>query len=93
MFLILKRDWEAIDASAPREKSEALIPAGRHEVERIQNPYGHLDAPWLVLKGTKIGATESSWRQWKNGELVDNPGNPNHGKPIDWKEYEVIIEE
>lgn len=92
MFAILKRDWEMIEASVDGKPVKAIIPAGRHELERIPNPCGYPDAPWLVLKGTKIGATEMSWRQWKNGE-IDNPGHPNHGKPVDWDDFEIAIEE
>lgn len=77
MNLVLKTGWDAIDGSSPN-KSKVIITAGRHEVERIQNPFGHEDAPWLVLKGTKIGATEGFWRQWKGSE---------------WNEYEVVIED
>ncbi len=90
MFLVLKRDWEALDGSEKDKK--ATIPAGRHEVERIPNPHGH-DGFWLALKGTQIGASEGSWRQWKNGELANNPDHPNFEKPIDWGEFEVVIEE
>lgn len=91
MFLVLKRDWEALNATG-QKLVKAIIPAGRHEVERIPNPFGHNNS-WLVLKGTLIGASEGSWREWKNGELADNPHHPNFGKPIDWKEFEVVIEE
>ncbi len=65
MQMILKRYWHALDASDvsdPERLVNATIPAGTHDIERIPNPYGH-DAPWLVLKGTKIGASEGSWRQ------------------------------
>jgi len=92
MTLILKRDWEAINASrgeSPRTK----IPAGRHEVERIPNPFGHGGA-WLVLKGTLIGASEGSWRQWRPGQTPDVPEtDPDHTRIIDWGDYEVVIEE
>ncbi len=95
MFMTLKRTWEALDGSKA-SKGEArviIIPAGRHEIERVPNPYGH-PAPWLVLKGTLIGAAEGSWRQWKNGGFtVSNPDHPDFGKPIDWDEWEVVIEE
>lgn len=78
MFLVLKRTWEAIDASKETgEERKTPIPPGRHEVERIDNPLGH-NAPWLVLKGTLIGAAEGFWRDW-NG--------PN------WDEFEVVVEE
>lgn len=85
--MILKRKWAAVDGTTA---SETFIPAGTHEIERIPNPLGY-KGYWLVLKGTKIGGSEGSWRQWENGQLVDNPGHPNHGKPIDWGDFEVQI--
>lgn len=77
MLLILKRDWAVNDASKGEER-KTTIPSGQHEVERIDNPLGYPDAPWLVLKGTLIGATEGFWRQW------DGPK---------WGEFEVTIED
>lgn len=74
MFIVLKKDWEVPDGSTTNQK--AIIPAGRHEIERIPNPRGY-DAPWLVLKGTKIGQAEGAWRLWEE----DND---------DWQ---VVIEE
>ena len=94
MLLVLKREWEACNADEGPKGTKTTIPPGRHEVERIPNPLGYPDAPWLVLVGTKIGATEGSWRQWKNGDGVNkNPDSPDYGKPIDWGDFEVIIEE
>lgn len=87
MRLLLKRDWEAINGETG---NLTIIPAGEHLVERIPNPCG-FDAPWLVLTGTKIGATENSWRQWKNGMLSTNQDHPNFGRPIKWGEYEIVI--
>ncbi len=69
MLLILRRPWEAIDASDPENPQDTIIPAGVHEVERIDNPFGR-PAPWIVLEGTKIGATRGSWTQWE-----DSPGD------------------
>lgn len=64
MDLILPKDWEAIDGSDPKRGLQAAtIPAGRHKVEQIPNPFGHDEAPWLVLEGTMIGAAEAYWRQ------------------------------
>ena len=96
MYLVLKRDWEALDASKPEVGDrQAVIPRGRHEIERVPNPYaakGFL-APWLVLKGTLIGGTEGFWRQWENETLVSDPRHPDFGKPIVRGEYEVLIED
>jgi hypothetical protein len=59
-----------MDATANPETGEigrqlTTIEAGRHEVEKIPSPHGH-NCDWLVLKGTKIGASVGSWRQWSN---------------------------
>ena len=91
MIAILKKTWELIDgASNGRAKVQAG--PGEVELERIPNPYGH-QADWLVLKGTRIGMAEGAWRQWQNGNIVDNPDHPDHGKPTDWGEWEIIIKE
>jgi hypothetical protein len=76
MVLVLKCDWEANDGTAKGKK--AIVHAGRHEVERVPNPFGHKEAPWLVLKGTLIGATEAFWRDW---------GSP------DWGDNQIIVED
>lgn len=86
-----KREWEALNG-ATTPISPATISVGRHEIERVPNPAGH-PANWLVLKGTLIGAAEDSWRQWENGRLADDPNHPNYGKPVDWGQFEIVIEE
>ena len=91
MKMILKKDWNALDGSQS-EFVKITIPAGTHEIERIPNPHGY-PGSWLVLKGTKIGASENSWRQWMNGVVADNPEHPEFGKPIDWGDWEVKIED
>ena len=75
MFIVLKRDWEVHDGS--QKEKGGTITAGRHEIERIDNPLGY-DAPWLVLKGTKLGQAEGAWRQWSGPE---------------WEDWEVVIED
>ncbi|MCX6713088.1 MAG: hypothetical protein NTY66_02690 [Candidatus Vogelbacteria bacterium] len=85
--MTLKRDWPALEFLGGDKAKDVVIPAGRHEVERITNPLGYLDAPWLVLKGTMIGASEGSWRQWKNGVLNRDD------QSIDWGKWEVVIED
>lgn len=92
MFMTLKRDWEAISVSN-NSLIHVVIPAGRHEIERVPHPFGRKNVFWLVLKGTLTGAAEGSWRQWRNGSITDNPDHPNFGKPINWGDYEVVIEE
>jgi hypothetical protein len=76
IFMTLRREWDAKHADTGES---VKIPAGRHEVERI--PYPRYHCHWLVLKGTRIGASEGSWRQWTE---VD-------GWPDD--EFRIVIEE
>lgn len=68
MFIILKRDWHVQDASSPA--GTGLIPAGKHEVERIVIP-ARGNVPWLVLRGTRIGAAEAYWLDQKDVEIID----------------------
>ena len=82
MFATLGREWELLDG---KTKHFAKVAPGRYELEKIPNPFGH-EASWLVLKGTMVGMTEEAWKQWRNGEGI-------HGKPVDWGEFEIIIEE
>ena len=89
MKATLKRVWELVDASSPNSSKVERGP-GDFELERIPNPLGH-NGNWLVIKGTMVGMAEGAWRQWKNGELVDNPHHLNNGKPIDWGDFEIII--
>ena len=84
IFMILKREWLMCDGISA--SNHVTVPAGRHEMERIANPFGH-PAPWLVMKGTQIGATEGSLRSWANGILNAE------GEPIDWGEWEIVLEE
>ena len=77
MYLILARNWEVIDAKDPKRLKRIIIPAGRHETERIKSPLG-LSSTWIVLKGKKIGAPAGFWRQWSSHR---------------WKDYQVIIRE
>lgn len=36
---------------------------GCHEIERVPNPFVHGGEPWLVLRGSRIGAAECYLRQ------------------------------
>lgn len=91
MRLVLKRDWEVLDGS---EKGKAVvISQGCHEIERIPCPNGH-PCFWLVLKGTLIGASEGSWREWESGDFTERPDHPSYGEIVaDHGEWEVVIEE
>lgn len=62
MILVTRRRWHVSNGV---DHATATIPPGRHEVERIPNPYGHA-SPWIVLKGTTIGACEGFWRDWNH---------------------------
>jgi len=92
IHLVLKREWTLTDLNNDQAAATKIGP-GRFEVERIPNPFGHQNADWLVLKGTKIGCAETYWRDWSPGQTLDNPGHANHDKVIDWKDFEVVIEE
>ena len=42
MFIILKKEWDVRDGSDPAQAHiMAKILAGRHEFERVQNPFNH----------------------------------------------------
>jgi hypothetical protein len=64
MQLIVKREWRACNAS---NLTDSTISIGTHDVERIKNPFSY-PGYWIVLKGTLIGASEKSWRQWEDTE-------------------------
>lgn len=69
IFLETKKIWGFLDGS---EKGKVVqMPPGRYEVERIPNPFGHENVDWLVLAGTRLGATELFWRGWENPEDPD----------------------
>ncbi len=63
MFITLRMKWIVIDGSTSNMRSVAL-PPGQYAIERIDNPYGFTNSPWLVLRGTKVGANEEYWRGW-----------------------------
>jgi hypothetical protein len=42
---------------------EVEVRAGSHEIERVDSPFIRGGEPWLVLKGSRIGAAESYLRQ------------------------------
>ena len=91
MTIVLKTEWPFIDGTTDGHTKVKVGPGG-FEVERISNPYGH-NAAWLVLKGTKTGMAEGAMREWQNGKTVNNPNHPDHGKPVDWGDMEIIIKE
>lgn len=79
MFITLFRPFPGHDGSKGKDDPafKVDIPAGRYEVERVPCPLGH-NCNWLVLLGTKTGATEGSFRQWVG---------------IRWGQFRVEIEE
>lgn len=92
MFATTKTQRKLCDGSKPGTAYFNLQP-GRHELERVPNPKIKNGALWLVLKGTKIGMAEKAWRQWTNGVIIDDLSHPNFGKPADWGDFEIIIED
>jgi hypothetical protein len=47
------------DATHELYPQETLVSRGEHAVERIENPFLPAGEPWIVLKGSRIGAAES----------------------------------
>lgn len=86
MTATTKRPWELLDHTKSMNNMRVTMPAGTHQLERIPNPKGY-PGNWLVIKGTTIGMSEGAWRDWKNGDLNSK------GKPIDWGEFEIAIQE
>lgn len=88
----LKRDWEVHDASNPPKAPTKILAPGTYELERIPNPLGY-QGNWLVLVGTKTGMAENAWRQWINGTIMNDPRHSDFGKPIDWGDAAIVLEE
>lgn len=65
MFLTLRIPWRLIDGSSLEPRIH-VVDAGRYEVERIPNPFGFTNHPWIVLKGTSIGGPEAFWADWRD---------------------------
>ena len=66
MTLVLEEKFEVNDGSNLGRKQ--FIPPGKHEIEKIANPFGY-KFPWLVLTGTKIGAA-AAFFQSKQGVKI-----------------------
>ncbi len=72
-LVVIRQAYKLIDATNTDDRKYHELQPGEYQVERAANPFGHTDAPWIVLKGTKIGAAEGSIRQWCSGENDPNP--------------------
>ena len=59
IFLTVFRVRRVIDKKLAKK---VAIQPGRHEMERIPDPDGLADHPWLVLQGTMTGQSEAFWR-------------------------------
>ena len=60
-----RSDWvEVLEKTSGRQlyPQEVPIAPGAHEAERIENPFVPGGEPWLVLKGSRIGASESYFK-------------------------------
>ena len=73
MFIVLKCAHVVYDGGD--STARPTIPAGRHEIERVNNPLHKGGDKWLVLKGTLVGKTEGAWRHrgglmWDDDEVV-----------------------
>lgn len=62
IVLTLHIPWKMVDAGSTMLDS-VTIPSGRYAAERINNPLHASGTPWLVIKGTKIGANECFFRR------------------------------
>jgi hypothetical protein len=78
------------DATKPRDEQATTLAAGSYEVERIDNPLGFAQAPWIVLKGTKTGCTEASLRNWKNVVRAERASGRSQ-KHFDLRKYKVVL--
>lgn len=67
MRLTLRSPWQFIDASTG-EPAVRRIEPGEYNVDRVQNPFGFTDHPWIVIRGTTIGGPEKLWRDWTNSK-------------------------
>lgn len=88
IFITLSADIEVCNGEGQLEK--ATIPIGKHEMERIPNPLGYPN-PWLVLKGTKIGQAETTWRK-RRPEPNEEQSRPQR-EEVDQDGISVTIEE
>jgi hypothetical protein len=64
--LMLKFDWRVARVPGKDRQQYPLsvrVPQGAYLLERRENPFIHGGEPWLVLKGTQIGAAEARLRQ------------------------------
>jgi len=71
MYITLKNELCVLDGT--QEHKTARMPAGKHELVEIQNPYGHQET-WLVVKGTMIGAAKRWWKQLFDNKLFQVEG-------------------
>jgi hypothetical protein len=67
MFARFAFPWFLIDASRVDFSPKRVI-RGTYELERTTNPFGYTQNPWLMIKGTMIGAPEMYWRQWQSAQ-------------------------
>lgn len=86
--MTVRREWElvAADEHGDGKSAPSKLPPGTHDMERIRNPLGY-QGFWLVLKGTRLGAAEGSWRQWSDGKYDDDEFGITFGDGIafdDW---------
>lgn len=69
-IITTKTDWSLIDGSKQRlpRTIRVNLPPGRHQFERIANPYPRAEPDYLALRGTQIGCAESYWRSFEDEE-------------------------
>lgn len=59
MKIRVAKRFHLLDYTKKKGEDWVVIEPGDYEVKEIPNPKGG-DRPWLVLKGTTVGATKSS---------------------------------
>jgi hypothetical protein len=56
--------WRDAEPMGPQcNAREVVVSAGTYSLVRIKNPFRASGEPWLVIKGSMVGAAESHWRR------------------------------
>lgn len=87
VFADIHNQWEMIDAGS---MNLVGVRPGSYELERIANPCGH-KVPWLVLKGTEIGMSETFWQAQRSGRLNEDPASEEFGASMPTSAYDIDL--
>ena len=69
MRVVLQEPMAVCDLSSGKPELKRLS-AGVHEVETTTTFPASPENPWIVLKGSKTGGRESSWRDFEKSGLM-----------------------